>query len=108
MKGSVSNLFYEIGKKLTPSGLEQVSCPKGLARVKDYDRRFAFYPSFSVKRSLALEYRAQSILRLSLEIQALQSDLKAGNISDSSNLDKPGMLGKRLEGIILYLIESLV
>ncbi|KAI7774634.1 uncharacterized protein LA080_008053 [Diaporthe eres] len=57
------------------------SGPEGLARVKDYDRRFAFYPSFSVERSLALEFRAQRISKLTMEIKALKEELKPENLS---------------------------
>lgn len=93
--------------KLTFSRSEQASGPEGLARVKDYDRRFAFYPSFSVERSLALEFRAQRISRLSMEMRALRGELKPENASESSNLAPPEVMGDRLEEIMSQLTESL-
>lgn len=94
-------------RKLTSSHLEQVSGPQGLARVKDYDRRFAFYPSFSVERSLALEFQAQRISRLSMEIKTLRRELKPQNASESSNLAPSLVSGERLEEMMSQLAESL-
>ena len=97
--------------KLTFSDLEQVTGPEGLARVKDYDRRFAFYPSFSVERSLALEFRAQRISRLSTEIQTLRRELKSEDGSEpTSNLAPTGLdrvAEERLEGLMSRLADSL-
>lgn len=62
---------------------EQACGPFGLAQVKNYDRRFAFYPGFAVERSLALEFRAEGISQLSMEIQALRKEL------DSADAGKP-------------------
>lgn len=75
--------------------------------MKDYDRRFAFYPSFSVERSLALEYRAQAISRLSMEIQALRRNLEPDNVAESSNMDPTEEARDRLEGMMSRLTESL-
>lgn len=93
--------------KLTLSHSEQVSGPEGLARVKDYDRRFAFYPSFSVERSLALEFRAQRISRLSMEIKALMGELRPEAASESSNLAPPEAVGERIEEMMSQLTDSL-
>lgn len=92
---------------LTSSHSEHVSGPQGLARVKDYDRRFAFYPSFSVERSLALEFRAQRISRLSMEIKNLRQELKPETASESSNLAPPEVVLERLEKMMSQLTESL-
>lgn len=62
---------------------EQACGPFGLAQVKNYDRRFAFYPGFAVERSLALEFRAETISQLSMEIQNLRREL------DSADVGKP-------------------
>lgn len=75
--------------------------------MKDYDRRFAFYPSFLVERSLALEFRAQRISKLSMEIKALKEELKPENVSESSNLCQPDVVGKRLEEMMSQLTDSL-
>lgn len=100
-------LLIKWSDKLTSSHSEQVSGPEGLARVKDYDRRFAFYPSFSVERSLVLEFRAQKISRLSMEIKTLRRELKPGNASESSNLARSELVEERLEGMMSQLTESL-
>lgn len=75
--------------------------------MKDYDRRFAFYPSFSVERSLALEFRAQRISRLSMEIETLRRELKPENAGEASDLAPVDVLEERLEGMMLRLTESL-
>lgn len=75
--------------------------------MKDYDRRFAFYPSFSVERSLALEFRAQGISRLSMEIQTLRRNLEPENVTNSSDMDPTDEARERLEGMMSRLTESL-
>lgn len=75
--------------------------------MKDFDRRFAFYPSFSVERSLALEFRAQRISRLSIEIETLRRELKPENAGESSDLAPADILEERLEGMMSRLTESL-
>lgn len=62
---------------------EQACGPFGLAQVKNYDRRFAFYPGFAVERSLALEFRAEGISQLSMKIKNLMKEL------DSVDASKP-------------------
>lgn len=62
---------------------EQASGPFGLARVKNYDRRLAFYPGFAVERSLALEFRSERITELSMKVQRLRKEL------DSVDASKP-------------------
>lgn len=62
---------------------EQARGPFGLARVKNYDRRFAFYPGFSVERSLALEFRAEGISQLSKEIETLRNELDSAQTGKS-------------------------
>lgn len=75
--------------------------------MKDYDRRFAFYPSFSVEWSLALEFRAQSIARLSGEIQTLRKEMEPENARGSSNLASTELMRERLDGMMSRLTESL-
>lgn len=75
--------------------------------MKDYDRRFAFYPSFSVERSLALEFRAQGISRLSMEIQTLRRKLEPENVTESSNMAPANEARERLKGMMSRLTESL-
>ncbi|KAG6358182.1 hypothetical protein INS49_014066 [Diaporthe citri] len=67
------------------NGEKQASGPFGLAQVKNYDRRFAFYPGFAVERSLALEFRAEGISQLSMEIQALRKELDSADASKPPN-----------------------
>lgn len=88
---------------------ERASGPHGLARVKDYDRRFGFYPSFSVERSLCLEFRAQCISKLSLEIQNLMGDLKSENASERSSFAPTSVhtVEERLEELMSRLAENL-
>lgn len=93
-------------QKLTMSS-EQASGPEGLARVKDYDRRFAFYPSFSVERSLALEYRAKCISRLSMEIQQLRGKPRCENAGEPSKISATCVVEIRLEALISKLADSL-
>lgn len=62
---------------------EQACGPFGLARVKNYDRRFAFYPGFSIERSLALEFRAEGISQLSTEIETLRKELDSAETGKS-------------------------
>lgn len=86
--------------------VEHVSGPIGLARVKDYDRRFAFYPSFSVERSIALEFRAEGISRLSMEIQHLRKELKPGAASKLSNPNPTDVAEEKMEVLLSRLAES--
>jgi hypothetical protein len=74
--------------------------------VKDYDRRFAFYPGFSVERSLALEFRAELISRLSKEIQALREDLEACEAERPSKQPLTGS-AERLAILMSRLAESM-
>lgn len=85
---------------------EQASGPFGLARVKNYDRRFAFYPGFSVERSLALEFRAEGISRLSKEIQALREGLEAGEEGKPSKQPLTGS-AEKLAALMSRLAESM-
>lgn len=62
---------------------EQACGPLGLARVKNYDRRFTFYPGFSVERSLALEFRAEGISQLSTEIESARKELHSADMGKS-------------------------
>lgn len=82
----------DIGERQSPSKQsfpadtihpEQACGPFGLARVKNYDRRFAFYPGFSIERSLALEFRAEGISQLSTEIETLRKDLDSAETGKS-------------------------
>lgn len=65
--------------------LEQTCGPFGLAQVKNYDRRFAFYPGFAVERSLALEFRAETISQLSIKIQTLRKELDFADAGKGPN-----------------------
>lgn len=62
---------------------EEACGPLGLARVKNYDPRFAFYPGFAVERSLALEFRAEGISELSAEIDNLRKDMESFDMGKS-------------------------
>lgn len=93
--------------RLTSNCSEQASGPHGLARVKDYDRRFAFYPSFSVERSLVLDFRADKISQLSTEIQHLRDGLKHGIASRSLDAVRIGSVKEKLETLMWTLTESL-
>lgn len=88
---------------------EQVSGPEGLARVKDYDRRFRFYPSFSVERSLALEFRAEEISRLSLKIHDMRKDINLRSEGDNKPSDPAPteVVEERLEALMSRLAEKL-
>lgn len=75
--------------------------------MKDYDRRFAFYPGFSVERSIVLEYRAKYISRLSTEIHALRKESVCGNAGEPSKLPTTRVMEERLEGLLSRLADSL-
>lgn len=88
------------------SHAEEASGPEGLARVKDFDRGFAFYPSFSVERSLALEFRARRISKLSMEIQALRKESSSDASNEPSNVPSTNTVEERLERMMSQLADS--
>lgn len=62
---------------------EQEDGPRAPARLKSYDQRFNFYPSFPVERSMVLDFRAEQIHHLRVEIQAQTERIKSQyNIKD--------------------------
>lgn len=85
---------------------EHACGPFGLARVKNYDRRFAFYPGFSAERSLALEFRAEGISQLSMEIQALWKELDSAGAGKSLKQPLAGS-EQRLPILMTRLSESI-
>lgn len=89
------------------SHAEEASGPEGLARVKNYDRGFAFYPSFSVERSLTLEFRARRISKLSMEIQALRKQSSSDTSTEPSSVPSTNTVEERLDGMMSQLADSL-
>lgn len=62
---------------------EEENGPRAPARLKSYDQRFNFYPSFPVERSMVLDFRAEQIHHLRIELQAHTERIKLQyNIKD--------------------------
>lgn len=62
---------------------EEEDGPRAPARLKSYDQRFNFYPSFPVERSMVLDFRAEQIHHLRIEIQAQTERIKSRyNVKD--------------------------
>lgn len=49
----------------------------GLARLKDFDNRFNFYPAFPEGRSMALDWFAGQIIRIMGKVEAQRKKIKA-------------------------------
>lgn len=55
--------------------VEQDHGPRGLARVKDFDRRFTFFPALAEERYMILDFLAGQITKLSNKIRVIQRGL---------------------------------
>ncbi|KAJ0123763.1 hypothetical protein J7T55_012232 [Diaporthe amygdali] len=87
--------------------LEHAFGPEGLARLKDYDCRFAFYSRSSKERSVALILTSQGISTQSMKIQTLREELKSEKVSISLNPAPTDEAEKRLEVLMSQLAEDL-
>lgn len=84
--------------------LECASGPEGLARVKDYDPRFAFFPGFYVERAQVLEFRAEEIAKISKQVRATRLEAEGEHSNPASS---SGKAQDRLNGLMTLLMEKM-
>lgn len=76
---------------------EEEDGPRAPARLKSYDQRFNFYPSFPVERSMMLDFRAEQIHHLRTQLQAQTERVKSQyNIQDPYILPQRNKHRKKL------------
>lgn len=77
-----------------------------MARLKSCDPRFNFYPTFAVERSLALDFRAEKIQFLRIDIQVHREGIKTlYNVTDPCYLPQNNKHRKKFEKLTSNLAE---